>query len=497
MALDPRTPLIVGVAQTLRRPPDPAAATAPIDMMADALRLAADDSGAGPRLLGRADSVRVPALLSWRYSDPGALVAERLGISPRDTVITATGGNSPQLLLNDTAVAIRRGDVDVALMVGAEAMYTRLRARKVKAWLDWEPQPDAVPSQVLGDERPGVSDAEMARSIVLPIQVYPVFENALRAAAGESIEDHQRKVASLWARFSEVAAANPHAWSREARTADDIVTVTADNRWIGFPYTKAMNANLDTDQSAAVIMCSVEAARAAGVPEEKWVFPWSGADAHDHWFVSERADLHSSPAIRTAGGAALRLAGLSIGDVAHVDLYSCFPSAVQIGAAELGLGLDEPDRPLTVTGGLSFAGGPGNDYAMHSIAAMVDVLRADPGSKGLVTALGWYITKHSMGLYSTEPPPDGFRHAHPQAEVDALPRREAIADYDGPVTIESYTVMHERDGEPAIGLVACLLPDGRRTWANTNEPGLMKAMTLEEFVGRPAAVRTGGQIEVT
>jgi acetyl-CoA C-acetyltransferase len=495
MALDPRTPVIVGVAQTLRRPEDPAATTPPVDMMADALRLAADDSGAGAGLLDRADSVRAAAVLSWRYSDPAALVAERLGISPRETVVTTTGGNSPQMLLNDTALAIQRGDVDVALMVGAEAMYTRFRARKVKAWLDWEPQPDTAPSQVLGDDRPGVSDAEMARSIVLPIQVYPVFENALRAAGGESIDEHQRKIASLWARFSEVAAANPHAWSREARTADDIATVTADNRWIGFPYTKAMNANLDTDQSAAVILCSVEAARALGVPEEKWIFPWSGADAHDHWFVSERADLHSSPAIRLAGGAALELAGIGIDDVAHVDLYSCFPSAVQIGAAELGLGLDEPDRPLTVTGGLSFAGGPGNNYATHSIAAMVEVLRADPGSKGLITALGWYITKHSVGVYSSEPPPNGFRHARPQADVDALPRRDAVGDYEGPVTIDSYTVMHERDGEPAIGLVACLLPDGLRTWATTNEPALMKSMTLEEFVGRPAAVM-GGQLQI-
>jgi len=446
--------------------------------------------------LERGDSVRVPAVLSWRYSDPAALVAERLGIAPQSTVVTTTGGNSPQMLLNDTALAIQRGDVDVALMVGAEAMYTRFRARKVKAWLDWDPQPDAVPSQVLGDDRPGVSDAEMARSIVLPIQVYPVFENALRAAAGESIDAHQRKIGSLWGRFSEVAATNPHAWSPEARTAEEIATVTTDNRWIGFPYTKAMNANLDTDQSAAVIMCSVSAARALGVPEEKWVFPWSGADAHDHWFVSERADLHSSPAIRVAGSAALQLVGIGVDDIAHVDLYSCFPSAVQIGASELGLGLDEPDRPLTVTGGLSFAGGPGNNYAMHSIAAMVDVLRADPGAKGLVTALGWYITKHSMGVYSTAPPPNGFGHARPQDEVDALPRREALADYEGPVTIESYTVMHERDGEPAIGLVACLLPDGRRTWATTNEPGLMKAMTLEEFVGRPAVVKSAGQLEV-
>jgi acetyl-CoA C-acetyltransferase len=497
MALDPRTPVIVGVAQTLRRPEDPATASAPVDMMADSLRLAAEDSTAGATLLDRADSVRVPSVLSWRYTDPGALVADRLGISPRQTVVTTAGGNSPQMLLNDSALAIQRGELDVVLMAGAEAMYTRFRARKVKAWLDWEPQADAEPSLLLGDERPGTNDAEMARSIVLPIQIYPIFENALRAAAGESIDDHQAKIAALWSRFSEVAATNPNAWSREARTASDIATVTADNRWIGFPYTKAMNANLDTDQSAAVIVCSVEAARAAGVPEERWVFPWSGADAYDHWFVSERADLHSSPAIRIAGRVALELAGTGVDDIAHVDLYSCFPSAVQLGAAELGLELDEPDRPLTVTGGLSFAGGPGNDYVMHSIAAMVDVLRADPGSKGLVTALGWYATKHAVGVYSTEPPPSGaFRHAHPQAEVDALPSRDSVADHEGDVTIESYTVMHERDGSPAIGLVACLLPDGRRTWANTNEPGLMKTMTLEEFCGRPARLHDGGQLQV-
>src|SRR5205807_1630523 len=232
----------------------------------------------------------------------------------------------------------------------------------------------------------------------------------------ESIDDHQARVGLLWSRFSEVAAANPHAWSREARTPDDIATVTAENRMIGFPYTKAMNANLDTDQAAALIVCSVEAARAAGVPEDRWVFPWAGADVHDHWWVSERADLHSSPAIRAAGRAVFGLAGIGIDDVAHVDLYSCFPSAVQIAAAELGLGLEEPDRPLTVTGGLTFAGGPGNNYATHSIATMVQRLRSSPGSHGLVTALGWFVTKHAMGVYSTTPP-DGYRRGSPQDEV--------------------------------------------------------------------------------
>src|SRR5205807_6613519 len=122
-------------------------------------------------------------------------------------------------------------------------------------------------------------------------------------------------------------------------------------------------------------------------------------------------------------------------------------------------------------GGLSFAGGPGNNYSTHAVAAMVETLRADPGSKGLVTSLGWYITKHAAGVYSTDPPPQGFRHARPQAEVDDQPRRHVAADHDGPVTIESYTAMHERDGSPVLGLVACLLPDGRRAWANSTEPG--------------------------
>jgi acetyl-CoA C-acetyltransferase len=192
----------------------------------------------------------------------------------------------------------------------------------------------------------------------------------------------------------------------------------------------------------------------------------------------------------------LDLAGIGIDDIAHVDLYSCFPSAVQIAAAELGLGLDEPDRPLTVTGGLTFAGGPGNNYSTHAIATMVDRLRSTPGSRGLVTALGWFATKHAMGVYSTTPMSGGFRRGSPQAEVDALPRRSTAAEHEGPVTVESYTVMHERDGSPSLGIVACLLPDGRRSWGNVTDPVVLKNMTLEEQCGRPAVLRPGGAIEL-
>jgi acetyl-CoA C-acetyltransferase len=182
-----------------------------------------------------------------------------------------------------------------------------------------------------------------------------------------------------------------------------------------------------------------------------------------------------------------------VDDVAHVDIYSCFPSAVQIGAAEVGLSLD---RQLTVTGGLCFAGGPGNNYVTHSIASMADALRADPGSLGLVTALGWYVTKHSIGLYSTEPPTGPFRRESPQAAVDALPRRGYTGDYDGPVTVESFTVMHERDGSPSLGIVACLLPDGRRAWGNVREPGPLKSLLSDDPIGANAQLQADGTLEL-
>ncbi|HEV2369423.1 MAG TPA: hypothetical protein VGR90_06080, partial [Acidimicrobiales bacterium] len=296
--------------------------------------------------------------------------------------------------------------------------------------------------------------------------------------------EHQVKVSELWARFSDVAAGNPHAWTPVARSAEEIRTPGPDNRMIGFPYPKYMNANMTVDQAAGIILCSVEAARAAGVPEDRWVFVRSGAEAHDHWFVSERADFVSSPAIRLAGRRALEIDGSGIDDVAHVDLYSCFPAPVQIGAAEMGLGTDEPGRSLTVTGGLGFAGGPGNNYVTHSIASMCDALRRDPGSLGLVTALGWYITKHAIGLYSTRPPADGFRWESVQEAVDSLPRREVVTGAEGPAVIDTYTVMHERDGSPATAIVIAGLPDCRRTVANVTDPDALRVLTTTEGCGR-------------
>ena len=309
------------------------------------------------------------------------------------------------------------------------------------------------------------------------------------------IETHQRRVSELWARFSEVAALNPYAWSPQARTPEDLRTVGPDNRMVCFPYPKLFNANDRVDQGAALILCSVDAARSAGVPEERWVFPLSGADANDHWFLSHRHDLRSSPAIRLAGHSALRLAGVGIDDIDHIDLYSCFPCAVQIAAHELGLPLDG-SRPLTVTGGLAFAGGPGNNYVSHSIATMAGRLRDEPGSVGLVTGLGWYMTKHAVGVWSTTPPPDGFSYDNPQVEVDALPQRAPTSDFEGDATVETYTVVHGRDGEPERAILALLTDSGARAWGTTSDADSLVGLEDEEGCGRSARVHADGRTDL-
>ena len=222
------------------------------------------------------------------------------------------------------------------------------------------------------------------------------------------------------------------------------------------------------------------------------MFPLAGAEAEDHFFVSHRDNLHTSPAIRLAGAKLFELAGISVSDLDLVDIYSCFPSAVQIAARELGL---DENRPLTVTGGLTFGGGPLNNYVMHSVARMVELCREAPGKKGLITANGGYLSKHAFGIYSGTPPEKDFSWVSAQAEVDRLPKRACVQDYAGPARLESYTVMFDPGG-PSLAHCACLTPEGERTWANTEDQGVMEAMQSEEFCDRPVRIDSGGRLEV-
>jgi acetyl-CoA C-acetyltransferase len=486
---DPRSPVIVGVGQTNQRVPA-SDARAPIDLLADAARQAEADSGAA--LLSQVDIIAVVAIGSWKYANPGAFLARQLGITPRATAASTVGGNSPQLLVNEFATRIQNNECDVVLIGGAESMHTRWRARKEPRYeITWDEGDDAPCEWIIGDDRPGSSQYEMAHMAVAPTMVYPLFETALRAAAGRTVDEHQVHVSEMWARFSEVAAGNPDAWSRTALSAEEIRTVTPDNRMVCFPYPKRMCANIDVDQGAAVLLCSYEAARAAGVPDDRMVFLHAAAEAHDHYFVTERWSLAESPAIATAGRAAFGAAQIGIDDIARFDLYSCFPSAVQIGRAALGIAPDDP-RPLTTTGGLGFAGGPVNNYPTHGIARMVQALRADPGSIGCTTALGWYVTKHAVAVWSTTPPASPFSLQHPQAEVDALPGREPAGLVDDAATIEATSVAVERDGAPTLGIVTALLADGRRVMANARDADMLRSMMSEPWEGRRVNMTNDG-----
>ena len=492
--IDPRSPVVVGVGQVSQHV-EAAVARSPIDLLIDAARHADADTHARTSLLDRAGVVAISAIGSWPYPDPGAFLARKLGITPKRTAVSTVGGNSPQLLVNEMAERIQRNELDVALIGGAESMHTRWRARREpRVHLTWDSGDDPPCEWVIGDSRPGASDYEAAHSALAPTMVYPLFETALRHAAGRTVDEHQRHVSELWARFSAVAAANPNAWSRTAYSAEEIRSVSTDNRMVCFPYPKRMCANIDVDQAAALIVCSFESARAAGIPDERMVFLHAAAEAHDHYFFSERDTLTDSPAIEVAVSDAVAAAGITLDDVSQFDLYSCFPAAVEVATRALGLADDDP-RPLTVTGGLGFAGGPVNNYPAHAIARMVEVLRSDPDGYGCTTALGWYISKHATGIWSASPPEHGFRRVDKsasQARVDARPRREPAGLVDAAVTLEATAVAVERDGTCSLGIVTGLMADGRRVLANTRDPELLQALTTEAHEGRSMRITNDG-----
>lgn len=487
--MNANTPVIIGVAQIQQRLSDPLEGKEPIDLMVDAVKAAAADSG-NPGLLSAVDSVRVIRGI-WRYKQPAGYVAEQIGCPGAEKVGTCFGGNMVQSTLNLSAADILAGKRDLIVLTGAEIGSSQAKAAKAGIELPLTETAGDYDLKI-GKDEPMACEAEIARGIRQPIQMYPIFENAIRHANGESIDAHRQRISELWAGFSKVASGNPDAWIREAVDAETIRTPGPSNRMVSFPYPKLMNSNSAVDMSAAIILCSVAKARALGISEDKWVYPWSGTDAHDTYYVSERDNLYSSPAIRIAGTRALELAGLGVDDLDLVDVYSCFPSAVQVASKELGLSMN---RPLTVTGGLTFGGGPLNNYVMHSIATMIRLLRASPGQRGLITANGGFLTKHAFGVYSTEAPSKDYQHQNVQSEVDQCPRRKWVTDHEGSVQVESYTVMFAGD-KPAVGHAACLTSEGVRTWANTEDADLISEMMSRDFCETDARIDGNGNLKI-
>ncbi|ADT99302.1 acetyl-CoA acetyltransferase [Mycolicibacterium gilvum] len=486
MPIDPRTPVLIGYGQVNQRTEDPS--VEPVDLMAAAAREAAD-----PRVLEAVDAVRVVNLLSWRYRDPGLLLAQRIGAAKAATRYTGIGGNVPQTLVNLACLDIQQGRNDVVLIAGAETWRSRTRTRAAGNKMHGTRQDESVPMAPGSDENmPMAGPGDLKIGLDRPAYVYPMFETAVRIAAGETPDEHRRRIGELWAQFSAVAAGNPHAWSQEARTAEEIYEPSPKNRMVSWPYTKLMNSNNMVDQGAVLILTSVEKAQYLQIPSERWVFPYAGADAHDTYAIGERAEFHASPAIRIAGTRALELAGAGVDDMDLIDVYSCFPSAVQVAARELGLPVGDPDRPLTVTGGLTFAGGPWNNYVTHSIATMAEQLIARPGTRGLITANGGYLTKHSFGVYGTEPPTHEFRWEEVQSEVDAEPTRTALVDWSGVGTVETWTTPVDRDGNPEKAFLAVRTPEDARVLAVITDPAGAETTVRDDIAGAQVRVEEDG-----
>jgi acetyl-CoA C-acetyltransferase len=468
-------PAIVGAAQVVRRPDewtDPADARGPIELMTAAARAAAQDAGAAV-LLTKVDWIAVVGGL-WSYRDPGRLIAARIGATQARTAKSVITGNASQDLIGVAAERIAHGEIEVALVVGGEAGATRRRLKAAGQEPARVDETDLNEPEKIGDFEPAMI-AEI-RALGVAATAYALLDDAHRIRSGDSMAAHRDQISELWARFSAVASRNPYAWDQIAHSATEIREPTSDNRMIAFPYPKAMVANNTVDQASAVILCSVDAARAVGIATDRLVFPHVVTFAHETWEAVNRHELDETPALAAAGHAALDHCGITVDDLDHIDLYACFPAIVRMSARALGLDLT---RPLTITGGLGFAGAPMSNSSGQAIAAMVPLLR--DGGWGLVHANGGIATKHAFGIYSAQPP-ERFARIDAQADAHLDPRPAAGPDWPGNGVVEAATVAFDREG-PTYAVAAIRTPEGGRAFVRSTDADLMTAAMSDGLGG--------------
>lgn len=487
LPVDPRSPCIIGVASRTWHLHDVGeqGAPEPLDMWVEVATAAAHDAGARAKttanVLAAIDSVNVVYCQTCQYDDPPARLADRLGIAPRQTFYSGIGGTTSQQLVAKAADAILERESDVVLVTSAEALATQRNAKRRGERLQYSFRPN--------ERRPFPWEApphpaEIAHEVFQAWLTFAVFDNARRAHLGEGLDDYRRGIGEMMAPLTEIAARNPDAWFPTARTVDEIVVPTSDNRMVGYPYTKYMVAIMDVDMAAAIIVTSHERADALGVPHDQRVYLRGHCYATDPVYVAEHTEMWRSPAMTAAVGEALRAANSSIDDIAHLDIYSCFASSLNFSRDALGLATDD-SRALSVTGGLPYHGGPASGYMTHSIAQMARELRADPGSLGMVSGVGMTMTKHVFGVYSTAPGP--ITRPDPkrvQQALDDVGAVEIVDTWHGEARVAAYSVVHGRDGDPEWALLVCDVGPTARTYARSTEIELLGRAESEELVGR-------------
>jgi len=488
--VDPRAPCIVGVGSHTWHPGGSGATGAPEPLVMWEQVTRAAEADAGASLLGRLDDLEIVYCQTWQYDDPTRRLAERLGVSPRRRHYSGIGGTTPQVLLQEAAARIARGELDVALVVGAEALDTQRRSKKAG---DRYPYPGRYSHPPA--DRPAFPweapfhPAEVAHELFQAWLTFALFDNARRGRLGIGLDEYRAQLGAQWQRFTRVAATNPEAWFPFERSAAEIVTPTAENRMVGYPYTKFMISIMDVDMAAAVFLTSHECAESLGIPADRRVYVRGWQYATDPVYVAEHPEMWRSPAMEVAAGTALRTADVEIAGVAHLDLYSCFGSSVNFMRDALGIAPDDV-RPLTVTGGLPYHGGAGSDYLTHAIAQMTRVLRDDPGAYGLVTGVGMHMTKHVAGVYSTVAPTGPavalIPEPAPAPATVGIVTEPLVHDTTVDATVVAATVVHGREG-PEWGIAVCDVPGGR-TYARIEAADLLTDLEVSEWTGRRVAL---------
>jgi acetyl-CoA C-acetyltransferase len=486
-----RIPVIVGVGEVTDKPTDLGQALEPLALMAAALREADTDAGGG--FLGKIASLDVVNQLSWRYADAAAELCARLDIAPVRAVYGPVGGESPVRFLHEAALRIARGEAQVCAVVGAEAQWSVNKARAACMDLPWTPKP----ASTSGGPRIEVHPLALKLGVFLPVSVYPFYENAAAHHWGQTPREALAESGALWSAYAAVAAGNPKAWIKKAFTPDEITTPRPDNRPIAWPYTKLMVANMQVNQGAAVILTSLAAARAAGVPDARLVFVWGGAAAREPGDYLQRDHYHGSVAQDAVLEAVGGMAAQDAGGFDALELYSCFPCVPKMARRTLGL---PEDVIPTVTGGLTFFGAPMNDYMTHAAAAMTRRLRGGGGT-GLVYGQGEFVTKHHGLVLADRAAPEGIRSLEDvsvQATADARrgPVPAFVQGATGKAALETHTALYDRDGAPTHGVAILRLPDGSRTLARipATDTATLAALTgLDTFpIGLEGVLRDGG-----
>ena len=486
-------PIVIGVGQITHREKIQGNNVTAVDLAVRAISECAADTGR-PDILKLVDAISVVFMMAEYPNRTAPRICKQLGISPPIQEETAVGGNYPQWLVNRAADKIMAGELKIALLAGGEALYQDVHFQALL-----NSGPNALENysndrSILGDTRLWSSPHEFLYGADYAVHIYPLFENALRANLGLSIREHRALMNSYMNKMAEAAKGNPYAWFDAGKGWENIAEPTKENPIFNFPYTKFLNPIPAVNQAAAVLVTDTKTARKLGIPQDKWVYLHGGADTSDKWYISERVNYHSSPAVRYTTRAALKSAGLQLSDISFFDLYSCFPCAVYIAAREIGLSIQDPP-PLSITGGLSFFGGPGSNYTMHSIAHAVERLRKTPDEYGFVTGVGNNMTKYSVGIYSgIEPAKPWGRESESEIfkKIAALESPVFCEQPNGPATVETYTVLHDRPDRKPHPIIIARLDSGERCLATASrESAFINRMETEEFIGYKGFVKMG------